>query len=299
MRKLTIEQLNNRIQERFPGEQLEIIKYERMKDPFSIKCLHCGTIYNFASAENFFLKKRGCPKCCDTPEWAQQKQRFKEWLKDHSEFELVEDLNEVHDSQAHIKCRCTLCGRIQENKTVYNYYDGKKCFCQTKSIKKPQDQIENDYKDICVFLEPYINTDKPVLVQSKICGHSFKVRPCAIFRDKYYCPICKSSKGEKRILFWLESKKVPYERQKQMIIEKRLVKIDFFLPEQNLYIEYNGAQHYRPVEHFGGIGAFEQQKTRDELVRKYIKEINGNLLEIPYTEFNQIEKILEREVRLC
>ena len=51
----------------------------------------------------------------------------------------IEDLNKIHKSQDHIRCKCTKCGRIQENKNVYNYYAQKQCFCQSKSTTKPLD----------------------------------------------------------------------------------------------------------------------------------------------------------------
>lgn len=293
---LNINKLNKKIKEKFPNEEFKVISYKGMREPFQIKCLSCNTVYDFQAAQNFFLRKCGCKKCVDTPEWARQKENFKIWLMSHPEFELIDDLDKIHNSQSHIRCRCTICGRIQENKKVYNYYDGKQCFCQTKSTKKPMDQLHKDFQDICIFLEPYQNTDAPILLQSKFCGHSFKAPPKDILRNKYYCPICKSSKGEKRILEWLELKGISYERQKKIIINNKLVKIDFYLPDKNLYIEYNGEQHYRPVEHFGGEITFQHQQERDCMVREYIQQIGSKLIEISYKEFDQVEQILLREV---
>lgn len=34
--------------------------------------------------------------------------------------------------------------------------------------------------------------------------------------------------------------------------------IDFYIPDFNLFIEYNGIQHYTPVEQFGGKIKFEE-----------------------------------------
>ena len=60
----------------------------------------------------------------------------------------------------------------------------------------------------------------------------------------------------------------------------------------NLFIEYNGRQHYIPIEYFGGILELEHQQKRDEFVREYCKRNNIRLLEIPYTEENNIDNIL-------
>lgn len=35
--------------------------------------------------------------------------------------------------------------------------------------------------------------------------------------------------------------------------------IDFYIPEYNIFIEYNGEQHYVPIEHFGGELQFSEQ----------------------------------------
>lgn len=50
----------------------------------------------------------------------------------------------------------------------------------------------------------------------------------------------------------------------------------------NMFIEYNGMQHYIPVEHFGGELKFQQQKKRDQYVRNYCVKNNIQLLEIKY-----------------
>ena len=49
-------------------------------------------------------------------------------------------------------------------------------------------------------------------------------------------------------------------------------------------IEYQGEQHYRSVEYFGGEAQFEKQQFHDELKREYAKDYLGvPLLEIPFS----------------
>lgn len=47
-------------------------------------------------------------------------------------------------------------------------------------------------------------------------------------------------------------------------------------------IEYNGKQHYEPIEYFGGEKQFKNQKRRDNIKRKFCKKNNIKLIEIPY-----------------
>jgi hypothetical protein len=44
--------------------------------------------------------------------------------------------------------------------------------------------------------------------------------------------------------------------------------LDIFLPAHKVAIEYQGTQHDRPVDYFGGQNAFEQTQKRDELKRR-------------------------------
>ena len=106
------------------------------------------------------------------------------------------------------------------------------------------------------------------------------------------CPICKSSHGEKRILFWLEQNNIGYCRQYKI----DNYKVDFYLPNSNIIIEFNGIQHYEPVEHFGGKEKFIQQQYRDKYIQDYCIQKNIKLIEISYLDYEQIENILMKEV---
>lgn len=73
---------------------------------------------------------------------------------------------------------------------------------------------------------------------------------------------------------------------------------DFFLPRENICIEYDGEYHFMPIK-IGSI-TFEQAKEnlnklkyRDEIKTNYCKNNNIKLIRIPYMEFNNIEKILD------
>lgn len=60
-------------------------------------------------------------------------------------------------------------------------------------------------------------------------------------------------------------------------------RIDFYLPDYNLFIEFNGIQHYQSMK-FGdynfGNHDFEKQQQRDIQVKKYCIENNIILFEI-------------------
>ena len=67
---------------------------------------------------------------------------------------------------------------------------------------------------------------------------------------------------------------------------------DFYLEKQNLLIEFQGIQHYEPVEIFGGEKQFKIQQEHDKRKREYAINNNIKLLEIPYWDFDNVEEIL-------
>ena len=293
MKKMTIKDIDKKLITFFPNECLKTIEYQDMKSPIKIQCLSCGKIYESKRAENIFRKKKFCSKCTDTLEWRKTKEKFIKWIENSEEFELVDNLTKIHNSQQKIRCRCKKCGRIQENKKIYDYFANKHCYCQTKSIKKPNDILLKELGDDIELLESYVNTDTPLLIHNNRCNHTYKARLSHLLKNKNMCPICNSSTGEKEILYCLDKMGLSYIREFKINIGNQNMRIDFYLPEYNLMIEYNGIQHYQPVEHFGGAEKFNQQQKRDNKLLEYCECNNIKLLIIPYTEYNKIEKILK------
>ena len=110
------------------------------------------------------------------------------------------------------------------------------------------------------------------------------------------CPKCNKSHGETSIERFLIKNNINYLSQYKILIDSNInpsgeAFIDFYLPDYNLFIEYNGEQHYIPKNYFGGKTRLNIQQKRDDFVRKYCKKNNIRLLEIPYTEL-KIEECL-------
>jgi very-short-patch-repair endonuclease len=68
---------------------------------------------------------------------------------------------------------------------------------------------------------------------------------------------------------------------------------DFYLPEYNCCIEYDGEQHFRPVDFFGGEEGFRKRKINDAIKTQYCVDHGIQLIRIPYTTTeNDIKKII-------
>jgi len=61
-----------------------------------------------------------------------------------------------------------------------------------------------------------------------------------------------------------------------------LQSVDIYVPEIELAIEYQGQQHYEPIEFFGGEEGFRMTQARDNRKRALLKANNVQLLEWPY-----------------
>ncbi|MBI4238574.1 MAG: hypothetical protein HY696_09200 [Deltaproteobacteria bacterium] len=68
-------------------------------------------------------------------------------------------------------------------------------------------------------------------------------------------------------------------------------RLDIFIPELNLAIEYQGKQHYEPVAIFGGEEGFENTRKRDALKKSLCK---SNRVELLY--FRHDENVTEESV---
>ena len=58
---------------------------------------------------------------------------------------------------------------------------------------------------------------------------------------------------------------------------------DFYLPEYNTCIEFDGEQHFKPIQFFGGKEEFQYRQQNDTIKTSYCVEHNINLVRLPYT----------------
>lgn len=137
-------------------------------------------------------------------------------------------------------------------------------------------------------------------------NHKPYLRSCYSSKQcKYRCPECVVYVGEKEVGNILSKHNIKY------IIQYRFedcrckipLPFDFYLPDYNILIEYDGEQHFRPVS-FGGINddksldKFIITKIHDTIKNIYAKNNNIKLIRIPYYDFNNIEEILVKELNL-
>lgn len=120
------------------------------------------------------------------------------------------------------------------------------------------------------------------------------------FKEGNRCPICNHTSGENKIAIFFENNDIKFVEQYRFEDCKfyKTLPFDFYLPDYNILIEYDGIQHYKIVKHFGGFDGFINTKIRDTIKNEYCKRNNIKLIRIPYWEFDNIEDILKCELNL-
>lgn len=167
--------------------------------------------------------------------------------------------------------------------------------------------MNNVHPDILVIGD-YINNNTKVECQCMKCGTHFSSTPHSMIGGQNSgCPVCRISKGEMRIAKYLADKGIEYVPQKTFEglsgTGGHKLLYDFFLPQHNTLIEFQGIQHELPRD-FGGRGkshsekAFDKQQEHDKRKREYAISNGYRLIEIWHYDFENIEEILNKELNI-
>jgi len=155
-----------------------------------------------------------------------------------------------------------------------------KSLTKDEFIKKSRDSHGNKYD---YSLVEFDNTNDYIKIICPIHG---------IFEKRCYthykcgCPMCSESVGEKNIRLFLIDKNIKYKPQKRFNDCKNIkcLPFDFYLPEHNTCVEYDGEQHFNPIEFFGGVDSYLKQIEHDKIKNEYCKNNNIRLIRIRYDE---------------
>jgi len=267
--------------------------YVKSLEKIIITCKEHGDFYQ---KPNDHLSGSGCPKCAKN--------------KKSNTQEFIIKANEIHNNKYgysevnykgwnnKIDIICEIHGIFKQ--TPNNHLNGKGCNKCGGNKKLTNDEfiykakkIHNELYDYSQV--KYINTEIYVKIICKEHG---------IFEQKPYnhllgrgCPICKSSKGELRIMNFLSKNNIQFIPQKTFegCKYKLNLAFDFYLIELNTCIEFDGEQHFKSNKHFGGEKKFELTKVRDDIKNRFCEKTNIKLIRIPYWDFENIEYILSEK----
>lgn len=195
------------------------------------------------------------------------------------------------------KCRCVCdCGSIIEViATALTSGKTGSCGCYQKDVTS-QSNVK-DWTGVVssfgvVFIKQVRKNEKGQwlwLCKCGECGKEFTALPAKVANGHVTsCGCRKQSSRESSIKKLLDDLAVPYIEQHRFddCRYKYSLPFDFAILNGStisLLIEYDGRQHFQPVDYFGGLDEFTETMKRDAIKNAYCKENNYNLLRLPYT----------------
>lgn len=168
---------------------------------------------------------------------------------------------------------CPICDQRNRTKTHEQYV-------QEVAVSNPNIEI----------LGKYVNNKTEIECRCKIDGYIWTPRADSILFDTG-CPMCNLSHGEKEISNYLTLHHIDFIPQYTFDDCRNTfcLPFDFYLPSYNICIEYDGEQHFRPIDFWGGEDGFRKRKTNDGIKNNFCSLSNIKLLRIRYDKDVTVE----------
>jgi len=283
-----------------------LVKYSTLKDKIKIICPAHGI---FKQSANSHLAGRGCRDCYFESLKSNRDEFIIKSNKKHNDrynYSLVKYLG-AHEK---VKIICSIHEVFEQ--TPSNHISGAGCLkC---SLNKTQSTIQQMVcKSKLVHGERYdyslvedIGTKRKVKIICPTHG-VFEQTMDSHMRGRG-CPKCRSSHGEREVRKVLEKNYIVFKEQKTFddCVNKktnRKLPFDFYLPNYNVCIEFDGIQHVK-MKSFGEKkedkrnGNFLKTKNNDKIKNNYCKNKEINLLRIKHFEIKYVEGIISKFLNL-
>lgn len=259
--------------------------YKGAGEKVYIKCSKHG---GFWIKANDFLRSLKCPNCArnvpTTEEFIEKcKSYYPEY--DYSQVVYTNKLGKVlircpkHDYTWEVVAQNAAVGKLKCPKCHKEEYQQNNSMSESEFINKANIIHRNkyDYSEM-----QYINMRTKIHIKCPKHG-IFEQLPSNHLSGSG-CPKCKRSKGEELIAEYLNNYSIKFQEQFIIPYQDKRILVDFYLPEYNIFIEYNGIQHYIAMDYFGGELRLTQQQNRDQYLREYCKNEGVILIEIKYDQ---------------
>lgn len=257
------------------GNRYDYSKVDYKKSEEEI-CIICPEHGEFWMTPHWHIRGGNCPKCsCKYP---LGEEKFIEMARKIHGNKYIYDQVEYKNNQTKVKIICPTHGVFEQVPSSHLSGSGcpkcgdlrtseREALSHEEFITRSKEIHGNKYDysktlynrgHISVTITCPEHGDFTQLPQKHLGGHG--------------CPECGKSYNikEEQTLSKLKKEFDQIECQKRfdfLSFGSGVMKLDFYLPEYNVAIEYHGIQHFKPVSMFGGEDAFNKQRERD--LRKY------------------------------
>lgn len=276
----------------------EIISRDLSKNRqyYFLKCIYCGKIEEKSTRYDNFLRERTC--FC--------KKDLTGQIFGYLKVLKYDEKTSKERKNSYYICECLKCNRgktILARAASLKNGNTKSCGCLNDDShrKNLENQIFGNFKIINLnyektYSEKRLSTGSCWNAQCLNCKKIKILKTRELLQGKIPFCDCEKiySRGEQKIEKYLSILSFTFEKQKTFSELKSndnvLLRFDFYLLDLNTIIEYQGKQHYEPIDYFGGEESFKKQLENDNLKRRYCKENNIKLIEIPYWDYDIINE---------
>lgn len=272
------------------------------KKPIEIICPIHGS---FWQCPNDHKKGYGCAKCSKkykptTDEWVASVKNLYDGKYDLSKVCYIDNKTPV----------TVICPEHGEFYPIPNNYRKGISGCpecnnvrKHEHFKKSTEEFVNDAKTVHgnkydYSKVDYYNKSTAVLIICPTHG-SFEQTPGTHLAG-HGCPKCKNKSQTdfyNKLQAVFPNDKISYEKRLPWL---GLMSFDMYFDDYNIAIEFDGIQHYEPVEHFGGVDYFKIIQERDARKDALCQENSCYLIRVPYnyteSDFKEIVTSIKRYV---
>ena len=257
-----------------------LVDYKNNKTKIKITC---PTHDIFEQEPNSHLRGYGCLKCSGVNKTTES--FIKESVNLHNnkyDYSLVDYKN----NKTKVKIICSVHGTFEQEPN--SHLKGHGCLkCSGRQlnteeyINKVKEKHGNKYD---YSLVNYKGSFKKIKIICPIHGEFEQSSDKHI--KGHGCLLCKESKGEREIRVILEDYKIKHIQQYVFsgCRDKYPLPFDFYLPELDICIEYDGRQHFEIIDRWGGVNGLIDQEKKDNIKNKFCLENKIKLIRISYKE---------------
>ena len=304
MRRRTTAEVKEEVRDTTNGEYELTGTYEKSAVKTTYRHTKCGT--EFYMRPNDFKNGQRCPVCSRKNRYMTSEEFSKKLDTIHKGKYKLKSAYEGHEKPVTIWCEVHEIEFTRIASTALRKRDiCPKCFgdnisnLQRKDTQTFLSQLNEAHGGSIELVGEYTNTHTKTKFRCLVCKGEFESEPNSLLRVSG-CPVCAAPRGEQVIISYLTEHGIDFVHQKKFddLTDVRYLSYDFFLEEARILIEYDGEQHYRPVEYFGGDIVFNKQKEHDAMKDEYARLNNLTLVRIPYYLTNaEVQKLLDKTIR--
>ena len=283
------------------------VDYKGATEDVNITCKIHG---DFPLPPTKHLKGQGCKKCYLENHRSNTDEFIEKAKKVHGDKYTYDKVVYGKDQRENVIITCPKLGHGDFSQKPWSHLQGREgcrdCYLENK--RSNTDKFIENAKKVHGDKYTYDNVDykgsgEKVFITCKKHG-DFPQPPYSHLRGDG-CPFCRESKGELMVAKLLNTLEIQFVREKKFEDCKNSkvgryctrLPFDFYLPEFNAVIEYDGGQHFEPIKFWGGEERYKKTQITDEIKNKYCKDNGIKMIRIPYTiKFDDILPLLKNEL---